>query len=81
MELWEFNACVEAYNKQRETKCKEQIAMCWQTGYFTGAAFAGKLKPLRHYIKDNTKTAAPKVSKDEFERRLRLAEGRATDGA
>lgn len=79
MELWEFNACVEAYNKQKEAQSKEQTAKCWQTGYFAGAAFVGKLKPLRNYIKE--KSAAPKVSKDEFERRLKLAEGRALDGS
>ncbi len=81
MELWELYACVDAYNKLQSGKSKEQIAICWQTANFVGAAFAGKLKPLKRYIKDSTKTVAPKVSKDEFERRLKAAqERRETDG-
>ena len=54
--------------------------MCWQTANFCGAAFAGKLKPLKRYIKDETKSAAPKVSKDEFERRLKAAQERRITG-
>lgn len=81
MELWEFNACVAEYNKMQEEKDKEQIALCWQTANFTGAAFAGKLRKLSHYLKDNQKAVAPKVSKDEFNKKLAEAERRLADGS
>ncbi len=85
MELWELNACIEAYNIQQKAKGKEQIELCWMTANLTGAAFAGKLKPLKQYIKDDSKTTAPKVSKDEFEQRLQAAqaaqEGRENGGS
>ena len=80
MELWEFNACVAEYNKMQEEKDKEQIALCWQTANFTGAAFAGKLRKLSHYLKDNQKAVAPKVSKDELTK-LAEAERRLADGS
>lgn len=81
MELWEFNACVAEYNKMQEEKGKEQIALCWQTANFTGAAFAGKLRKLSTYLKDDKKTTAPKVSKDEFDKKLAEAERRLADGS
>lgn len=80
MELWEFNACVSEYSKMQEEKYKEQIAKSWQVANFTGAAFAGKLRKLSTYLKDETKNTAPKVSKDDFERKLAEAEGRLSDG-
>ena len=81
MELWEFNVCVSEYSKMREEKCKEQIAKSWQVANFTGAAFAGKLRKLSTYLKDETKTTAPKVSKDEFDKKLAEAERRLADGS
>ncbi|MFA9382061.1 MAG: hypothetical protein ACERKO_13480, partial [Acetanaerobacterium sp.] len=75
----ELNACVEIYNEQQHAKGKEQLTVCWYTANFTGAAFAGKLKPLKRYIKDDSKTTAPKVDKEEFERRLKAAEERRVE--
>lgn len=79
MELWELNSCVRAHNKKQQSKGKEQLATCWQTAAFTGAAFGGKLKKLSRYIKDDKKTEAPKISKQEFEEKLRQAEARGKD--
>lgn len=73
MELWELNACVAAYNDLKQSEGKNTIATCWQTANFTGAAFAGKLKKLSHYIKDAQKSSAPPISKDDFERKLAKA--------
>ena len=81
MELWEFNACVAEYSKMQEEKCKEQVAKSWQVANFTGAAFAGKLRKLSTYLKNETKSTAPKVSKDEFNKKLAEAERRLADGS
>lgn len=69
------------YNKMQEEKSKEQIAKSWQTANFTGAAFAGKLRKLSTYLKDNQKVTAPKISKDEFNKKLAEAERRLADGS
>jgi len=79
MTLWEFNACIKAYNKRKQNSTKEQIGFCWQTAAFTGAAFNGKLKRLNHYLKDDRHSKAPQVDRDEFERKLKLAR-EARDG-
>ena len=81
MELWEFNSCVAEYSKMQEEKYKEQIAKSWQVANFTGTAFAGKLRKLSTYLKDNQKATAPKVSKDEFDKKLAEAERRLADGS
>ncbi|MPW25945.1 hypothetical protein GC105_09095 [Alkalibaculum sp. M08DMB] len=78
MELWEFNCCVKAFNKRQAEQGKELISTSWQTASFTGAAFAGKLKKLDTYLKEEgNKKVSPKVNKKEFEKRLAKAERRA----
>ena len=82
MELWELTACVRAHNQKQRNAGKEQLAIAWQTAAFAGAAFAGKLRKLDTYIKDDQKQAAPVVDRSEFEKRLAAAkEGRGADGA
>ena len=76
MELWEFVRCCEAYKKMQEVEAKNALAQAWQTAAFTGAAFAGKLKKFDHYAKNEKKTA-PKISRDEFERKLQLLNERS----
>lgn len=73
--LWELNAAVKARNEHRRAESKRELALCWQTASFTGAAFGGKLKRLSHYLRDDQKQAAPQVSREEFERRLAAAKG------
>lgn len=80
MTLWEFNSCLRAYNNKQLDKGKEQMAVCWQTAALTGNAFAGKLRPLKNYLKDEKKVTAPKVDRDEFERRLKMSEERRREG-
>ncbi len=81
MELWEFNACVRAYNRKQREEAKERMAVAWQTASFVGAALAGKLRRLNYYLKDDEKITAPEISKEEFDARLRaLKERRAADG-
>lgn len=77
MELWEFNTCVQAHNAAQKEAKKERLTTCWQIAAFTGAAFAGKLKKLDRYIKEAQRVDAPKVDKDEFEKRLAAAERKA----
>ena len=79
MELWEFNLCVQEYNKMQYEKMQNDTANSWQTANFTGAAFCGKLKKLDYYLKEKEITKAPKVSKSEFERKLAEAERRAKE--
>lgn len=83
MELWEFNCCVKAHNRKKKEAAKEAVAVSWQTARFSSAAFAGKLKPLKNYLEmaDQTATKAPTVSREEFNRNLKLAEGARENGA
>ncbi|MFT3951176.1 MAG: hypothetical protein QM689_04380 [Oscillospiraceae bacterium] len=64
----------------QQEKSDYTLAECWQTAAFTGAAFGGKLRQLKHYRKQDKKAVAPAVSKDEFERKLAEAERMAADG-
>lgn len=80
MELWEFNNCVAAFNEQQAERSKEMTALAWQTANFVGAAFAGKLRKLSWYLDEAVTHAAPQVSKEEFERRLALAQEVNADG-
>lgn len=76
MELWEFNNCIMAYNKMAEKTGKERLIQAWETAAFTGSAFAGKLRKLDNYVKDETATNnAPSIGKDEFEKKLKRAKG------
>lgn len=83
MELWEFVCCVKAYNRKQDIEAKDRLAIAWQTAAFVGAAFAGKLKSLKSYIKEidnnGTKDTAPVVSREEFESKLAEAERRLND--
>lgn len=81
MTFWELNACINEYNKMQEEQNKEKVAISWQTANFTGAAFAGKLRRLSTYLKDNQKVTSPKVSKEEFNKKLAEAERRLADGS
>lgn len=78
MELWEFNHCLKAYSRKQQSTGKERLATSWYTANLTGAAFGGKLRKLSYYMDrvtgDRPKAAAPKISKEEFEAKLRLIE-------
>lgn len=84
MEMWEFAACVGAHNRKIKAESKDKLAQAWQTAALTGAAFAGKLKKFKYYADkldaSEKKTTAPKISREEFEKKLRKAEGRAKNG-
>ena len=81
MHLWEFNACVRASNEKRRNDAQDLVATNWQAAALNGAAFAGKLKPLKAYLKNgiepakNTKSTPdkPGINKEEFEARLSKA--------
>lgn len=74
MELWEFNLCVGEFNAMQNDSVKLGTAQAWRTANFTGAAVHGCLRDLSEYIGENTKTA-PKISYEEFDRRLAELEG------
>lgn len=80
MELWELNACVKEYNLMQEESSRRDTSRAWQTANFTSAAFAGKLRKLSEYTKETKKNEAPKVSREEFERKLREAEEAVNNG-
>jgi len=79
MELWEFCACTEGFAQRQELRATEALIASWQTGNFTGAAFAGKLKGLKHYMQKHDpseKQAAPKISKEKFYEKLARAKAK-----
>lgn len=77
--LWEFNGCARAYNDKQKEIAQEKLVVSWRMAAFNGAAFAGKLKPLKHYLKNGiepakkARTAKTNISKEEFEDKLRRA--------
>lgn len=80
MELWEFNACVAAYNEKRKDDAINQIHSAWQIGYFCGLAFNGKLRKVETYIKDTVAHPAPYIDINEFNEKLKDAFGDNSDG-
>ncbi len=74
MELWEFNICIQEHNKMQLEKMQNDTARSWQTANFTGASFCGKLRKLDYYLGQLGVSNAPKISKEEFEKRLAKAE-------
>jgi len=74
MELWEFNICIQEYNKMQSENMQNDTANSWMTANFTGAAFCGKLRKLEYYLKQREVNKAPEISKNDFERKLADAE-------
>ena len=74
MELWELYAYAEGYEDQRDT---ELNVLAWRTGKYTGAAFNGKLQNLGTYLNKSNKEkkAAPKISKVDFDTKLKVLQG------
>jgi len=65
LSLWEFNACVRAYNRRRREEGEAELASNWRTANFSGAAFGGKLKNLDNYTGKKA-TVAPKVTAEQM---------------
>ncbi|MCL2531588.1 MAG: hypothetical protein FWE40_05475 [Oscillospiraceae bacterium] len=75
MELWEFYLTAKGWAERERLLAKRGMIECWTTANLTGAAFAGKLKPMNHYVKDeNDVKAAPKISIEDFKAKLAAAE-------
>ena len=64
---------MRAYAERQKQLAEQAHQQAWQTAAYTGAAFAGKLKDYKYYTKKAKKVQAPKISKEEFERKLELA--------
>lgn len=73
MELWEFNALIESYKLREAAEQKKRTALAWQTANFAAAAMSGKLRSLGRYIEEKEKKEAPKIDRDEFEKKLNEA--------
>lgn len=63
----------------QKDRYKIDTAQAWKAANFTGAAVHGCLKDLSEYTGENTKTA-PKISYEEFDRRLAEIEGGVVNG-
>lgn len=74
MELWEFNNCVSAFNEKQKERSRESLVQAWQIANFVGAAFSGKLRDPAYYLEESQVSTAPKISKDEFEEKLKRAQ-------
>jgi hypothetical protein len=46
-----FQLAMQGVRARLESEADARLSLAWSTGAFSGAASAGKLKPLRHYIK------------------------------
>jgi hypothetical protein len=77
MELWQFNACINAYNERKQAEDKQKLFFAWCTANWTGAAFAGKLRKFSNYVKEEQTepvergSALTREQMDEFDRRLK----------
>lgn len=47
----------------------------WQIANFVGSAFSGELRDLAYYLDESQVSTAPKISKEEFEEKLKRARG------
>ena len=79
MELWEFNAIIEGYKLREAAEQKKRTMLAWQTANFAAAAMSGKLRSLDRYLEDKEKKEAPKIGREEFEKKLNEAR-RLSDG-
>lgn len=79
MELWEFNACIRAYNRKAQQDGKRELLGAWQTAAFTGAAFGGKLKKFGNYMRDEETTVSGQAltpeQMREFDEKLKAKGG------
>ncbi len=46
-----FALAMKGVRKRLERENDDRLALAWQTAAFGGAAQAGKLKPLKHYMR------------------------------
>jgi hypothetical protein len=46
-----FGLAMNGVRKRLEREAEERVALAWQTGVFAATAQAGKLKPLKHYLR------------------------------
>lgn len=72
--------CLREFNARQRVAGKEQTAVAWATAAFTGAAFAGKLRKLDHYLKDQDKAQAPAVDRETFDAKLKAAQAATAKG-
>ena len=84
LELWEFNALVREYSRKLGEESRNSFRTTWNAAALTGAAFVGKLKPLKHYLKEEPSAVGSVLSREQiasFDRRLKEKEERERDGA
>lgn len=55
-----FQIAMQAVGKRREGEAEASVATAWQTGAFSGMAQAGKLKPLKTYLRKEVKAQTPR---------------------
>jgi hypothetical protein len=46
-----FTLAMKGVRKRLEREADDRVALAWQTGVFAATAQAGKLKPLKHYLR------------------------------
>jgi 3-hydroxy-3-methylglutaryl CoA synthase len=46
-----FTLAMKAVRQRLERESDDRVVLAWQTGVFAAQAQAGKLKPLRHYLR------------------------------
>jgi hypothetical protein len=68
-----FQLAMQGVRKRLEGEHDERLEHAWQTGAFSGAASAGKLKPLKHY----QRRAPRKMSNTEMLANMRILADRA----
>ncbi|MDR0884722.1 MAG: hypothetical protein LBN05_09015 [Oscillospiraceae bacterium] len=75
LEMWEFIACAEAYDEQSREKAEQAITQAWMVAALVNPSIQGKLQKLDSYLPKTTpdKPPAPRLSDEEFDRRLARA--------
>jgi hypothetical protein len=55
-----FQLAMQGVRKRLENESLERTKHAWETGAFVAAASAGKLKPLRHYLRTPLQKQGPR---------------------
>ena len=55
-----FQIAMRAVRKRLEAESETRLAQAWTIAALSGAAQNGKLKPLKHYLRKQTKAQTPK---------------------
>lgn len=55
-----FQLAMRGVRKRLASEAKERTRQAWETGAFSASGAAGKLKPLKHYLREKPQAQHPR---------------------